>query len=153
MVNEMRIADTIYVCGLKLAFKRNSLTWLPLRLLSYLFLSVYPVKLFCQHDINKSDTLASKPASRQQRSAESSVAIQNRLTWLLAVVLLHTLQALQQVVHVAFDLAQLPLDRLQLVHFDWEGKKKNNLILGWWYNILILTILGKHLHLSLKNKL
>lgn len=46
-------------------------------------------------------------------------------TRLLAVILLHALQAVQQVVHFAFDLAQLPFDGLQLVHFHCREATKN----------------------------
>lgn len=56
--------------------------------------------------------LSGTPLSHRRTFPESS-----RPTWLLDVVLLHALQALQQIVHFAFDLAQLPLDGLQLVHF------------------------------------
>ena len=93
-----------------------------------------------------SDTQASSPPSGQQGAAEPRMGAQNRLTRLLAVVLLHALQALQQVVHLVFDLAQLPLDRLQLVHFHWEGKRRS-LLLGWYgKTIITFKILVKHLH-------
>lgn len=36
-------------------------------------------------------------------------------TWLLPVVLLHALQALQQIVHLVFDLREFPLDGLQVI--------------------------------------
>ena len=40
----------------------------------------------------------------------------------LAVVLLHALQALQQIVHLVFDLAQLPLDGLQVIQSYCGGR-------------------------------
>lgn len=46
-------------------------------------------------------------------------------TWLLAVVLFHALQALQQVVHLVFDLRQLPLDGLQIIRLHCRRRRRS----------------------------
>lgn len=49
-----------------------------------------------------------------------------RPTWLLAVVLFHALQALQQVVHLVFDLRELSLDGLQVIHLHCGRTDKSS---------------------------